>query len=79
MSSKKGVNMKQAWNDLKSFVTVAVILTLVILIIIMAIKGNWDMFQIVFTLFSSVTASVITYFFTKKSNTENTNNLDKIE
>ena len=74
--------MKQAWNDLKSFVTVAVILTLVALIIIMAIKGNWDMFQIVFTLFSSVTASVITYFFTKKSNTkdvENTDNTSNIE
>ncbi|MCI9000064.1 MAG: hypothetical protein HFJ26_03865 [Clostridia bacterium] len=65
--------MKQAWNDLKSFVTVAVILTLVALIIIMAIKGNWDMFQIVFTLFSSVTASVITYFFTKKSESKTTN------
>ena len=65
--------MKQAWNDLKSFVTVAVILTLVALIIIMAIKGNWDMFQIVFTLFSSVTASVITYFFIKKSESKTTN------
>ena len=65
--------MKQAWNDLKSFVTVAVILTLVALIIIMAIKGNWDMFQIVFTLFSSVTASVITYFFTKKIESKTTN------
>ena len=65
--------MKQAWYDLKSFVTVAVILTLVALIIIMAIKGNWDMFQIVFTLFSSVTASVITYFFTKKSESKTTN------
>ena len=65
--------MKQAWNDLKSFVTVAVILTLVALIIIMAIKGNWYMFQIVFTLFSSVTASVITYFFTKKSESKTTN------
>lgn len=65
--------MKQAWNDLKSFVTVAVILTLVALIIIMAIKGNWDMFQIVFTLFSSVTASVITYFFTKKNENKATN------
>lgn len=65
--------MKQAWNDLKSFVTVAVILTLVALIIIMAIKGNWDMFQIVFTLFSSVTASVITYFFTKKNESKTTN------
>lgn len=58
--------MKQAWSDLKSFVTIVLTLTLVALIIIVAIKGNWDIFQLVFTLFSSVMASVITYFFTKK-------------
>ena len=62
--------MKQAWNDLKSFVTVAVTSTLIALIIIMAIKGNWEVFQIVFTLFSSISASVFTYYFTKKDNTE---------
>ena len=60
--------MKQAWNDLKSFVTVAVTSTLIALIIIMAIKGNWEVFQIVFTLFSSISASVFTYYFTKKDN-----------
>ncbi len=65
--------MKQAWNDLKSFVTVAVTLTLVALIIIMAIQGNWDIFQIVFTLFSSITSSVFTYYFTKKSESKTTN------
>ena len=64
--------MKQAWNDLKSFVTVSVTLTLIALIIIMAIKGNWDIFQIVFTLFSSIASSVFTYYFTKKDNSENT-------
>lgn len=63
--------MKQAWNDLKSFVTVVVTLTMIVLIIILAIKNNWDMFQIVFTLFSSISASVFTYYFTKKENTEN--------
>lgn len=59
--------MKQAWTDLKSFVTIVLTLTLVALIVIVAIKGNWEIFQLVFTLFSSVMASVITYFFTKKS------------
>ena len=58
--------MKQAWTDLKSFVTILLICTLVALIIIVAIKGNWDIFQLVFTLFSSVTSAVITYFFTKR-------------
>lgn len=59
--------MKQAWDDLKSFVTISVIITLVVLLIILAVKENWEIFQLIFTLFSSVTASVITYFFTKKS------------
>lgn len=65
--------MKQAWNDLKSFVTVAVTLTLVALIIIMAIQENWDIFQIVFTLFSSITSSAFTYYFTKKNESKTTN------
>lgn len=59
--------MKQAWDDLKSFVTITVIVTLVTLLIITAIYQNWEIFQLIFTLFSSVTSAVITYFFTKKS------------
>ena len=59
--------MKQAWSDLKSFVTIVLICTLVALMIIVAVQGNWEIFQLVFTLFSSVTSAVITYFFTKKS------------
>lgn len=58
--------MKQAWSDLKSFVTILLMCTLVALVIIVALKGNWDIFQLIFTLFSSVTSAVITYFFTKK-------------
>lgn len=64
--------MKQAWSDLKSFVTISVIVTLVILLIVVAIKSNWEIFQLIFTLFSSVTSAVITYFFTKKSNNKET-------
>lgn len=62
--------MKQAWSDLKSFVTITVVVTLVTLLIITAVYQNWEIFQLIFTLFSSVTASVITYFFTKKSSKE---------
>lgn len=62
--------MKQAWSDLKSFVTITVIITLVTLLIITAIYQNWEVFQLIFTLFSSVTSAVITYFFTKKSSKE---------
>ena len=59
--------MKQAWDDLKSFVTITVIVTLVTLLILTAVYQNWEIFQLIFTLFSSVTSAVITYFFTKKS------------
>jgi uncharacterized membrane protein len=62
--------MKQAWDDLKSFVTITVVVTLVSLLIITAIYQNWEIFQLIFTLFSSVTSAVITYFFTKKTNKE---------
>jgi phosphotransferase system glucose/maltose/N-acetylglucosamine-specific IIC component len=62
--------MKQAWSDLKSFVTISVILTLMALVIITAVQQNWDVFQVVFTLFSSVTMATITYFFTKKKDEE---------
>ena len=63
--------MKQAWSDLKSFVTITVIVTLVALLVITAVQQNWEIFQLLFTLFNSVTASVITYYFTKKKTDEN--------
>ena len=62
--------MKQAWDDLKSFVTITVIVTLVTLLILTGVYQNWEIFQLIFTLFSSVTSAVITYFFTKKTNKE---------
>lgn len=71
--------MKQAWSDLKSFVTVAFTLTLIVLIVIVALKSNWDVFQIVFTLFSNVVVSVFTYYFTKKDNNENIEKTEKNE
>ncbi len=73
--------MKQAWDDLKSFVTIAFTFTIIALVLIVAIKGNWDIFQIVFTLFSNIVTAVFTYFFTRKSDgknidkTETTNNI----
>ena len=65
--------MKQAWSDLKSFVTIAFTFTIIALVLI--VKGNWDIFQIVFTLFSNIATAVFTYFFTRKTNVEkNTEN-----
>ena len=69
--------MIQAWTDLKSFVTISVIVTLVTLLIMTAAQQNWEIFQLLFTLFNSVTASVITYFFTKKKDEEK--NAESIE
>lgn len=63
--------MKQIWSDLKSFVTAAFTFTIIALVIIVAIKEKWDMFQIVFTLFSNLATAVFTYFFTKKTNNQN--------
>jgi membrane protein implicated in regulation of membrane protease activity len=62
--------MKQAWSDLKSFVTIAFTITIIALVVVVAIKGKWDMFQIVFTLFSNIATAVFTYFFTRKSKDE---------
>ena len=58
--------MKQAWNDLKSFVTIVFTITIVALIIILAIQQNWEIFQLVFTLFSNIVVAVFTYYFNKK-------------
>lgn len=66
--------MKQIWSDLKSFVTVCFTLTIISLIIIVAIKEQWDIFQIVFTLFSNIATAVFTYYFTRRSKNDNTNN-----
>lgn len=67
--------MKQAWNDLKSFVTISFTLTIIALVIIVAILGKWDMFQIVFTLFSNLATAVFTYFFTKKTKGDGNNEI----
>lgn len=62
--------MKKAWSDLKSFVTIMFTLTIIGLVIIVAIKEQWDIFQIVFTLFSNIATAVFTYYFTRKEKKE---------
>ncbi len=67
--------MKQAWSDLKSFVTVVCTLTIVALVFIAAFKSE-EMFQLVFVLFTNISTAVYTYYFTKKkdNNIEEQNN-----
>ncbi|MCI9087545.1 MAG: hypothetical protein HFJ32_03190 [Clostridia bacterium] len=69
--------MKQVWSDLKSFVTVAFTITIIVLIVIVAVKENWEIFQIVFTLFSNITTAVFTYFFSKRKENIMQDNIDK--
>lgn len=67
--------MKQAWNDLKSFVTVVFTIAIVALVFITVFKSS-DLFELVFVLFTNVATAVFTYYFTKKQ-TENTSKIDE--
>ena len=55
--------------DLKSIITILLVLTLVVLVITFAIR-NGTLEEKLFLLFSNVTTMVITYYFTKKQNVE---------
>ena len=56
--------------DVKSIATLTLLLTLEIITIMVFFKGNLDLIQLVFTLFSNIVTMVFTYFFTKKKDTE---------
>jgi len=60
--------MKQAWEDLKSFVTVAFTITIIALVFITVFTSE-NMFQLVFVLFTNIATAVFTYYFTKKKQT----------
>lgn len=68
--------MKQAWKDLKSFVTVAFTITIITLVFITAFTSE-DMFKLVFVLFTNVTTAVFTYYFTQKKQTKNDESEEK--
>ena len=50
--------------DVKSIATLTLLLTLEIITIMVFFKGNMDLIQLVFTLFSNIVTMVFTYFFT---------------
>ena len=56
--------------DVKSIATLTLLLTLEIITIMVFFKGNMDLIQLVFTLFSNIVTMVFTYFFAKKKDTE---------
>lgn len=56
--------MKQAWSSLKSFVTVWLMLLLAVIVVGNLFGLKLD--QEILLLFTNITSSVITYYFTKK-------------
>ena len=56
--------------DLKSIITLTLILTLEFITIYVFLIQNMDLIQLVFVLFTNVVTGVVTYFFTKKSDKE---------
>lgn len=66
--------MKKAWSDVKSFVTVIMTIAMVILLFA-PIEVNKE----VLTIFSATYGSVMTYFFTKKKQTDNEYEIEEKE
>lgn len=58
--------MKKAWSDVKSFVTVIMTVGLIVLLLVPNINPPKEILALYCTSFGAV----ITYFFTKKSNSE---------
>lgn len=61
--------MKQAWTDLKSFVTVSMIVLLAIIVISGLFGYNLE--DNLLVLVTNLVTAVFTYYFTKKDNAEN--------
>ena len=60
--------MKKAWNDLKSFVTVAMIILLFIIVIANLLGAT--LAENLLILVTNLVTAVFTYYFTKKENKE---------
>lgn len=68
--------MKQAWNDLKSFITVSMIILLFVIVIANLFGAN--LAENLLILVTNLMTAVFTYYFTKKieSKSENTEKID---
>jgi len=60
--------MKQAWNDLKSFITVAMIILLFAIVI--ASLFGFNLAENLLILVTNLSTAVFTYYFTKKEKNE---------
>lgn len=62
--------MKQAWSDLKSFVTIFLMIMLGVIIVFNLLGYKLD--EQVLLLFTNIITGVITYYFTRKNKESNT-------
>ncbi len=65
--------MKKAWNDLKSFVTVSMIIILTIIVV--ANLFGASITDNLLILVTNLITAVFTYYFTKKESDSNDNNI----
>ena len=63
--------MKKAWEDLKSFITVSMILLLFVIVIANLLGANLT--ENLLILVTNLMTAVFTYYFTKKSDNTDTN------
>lgn len=63
--------MKQAWNDLKSFVTIAMIVLLFIIVVANLLGAELE--ENILILVTNLITAIFTYYFAKKDN-QNTQN-----
>ncbi len=69
--------MKQAWEDLKSFVTIAMILLLFVIVI--ANLFGAVLSETILVLVTNLVTAVFTYYFSKSKTDTNTNTENKEE
>jgi uncharacterized membrane protein YfcA len=68
--------MKKAWNDLKSFVTIWLMILLAVVVI--GDLFGYKLDQDILLLFTNIITSVITYYFTRKKNKDDEDKEDVI-
>ena len=67
--------MKQAWSDLKSFITVAMIVLLFVIVIANLVGANLE--DNLLILVTNLSTAVFTYYFTKKDKNKEEKNIDE--
>ncbi len=67
--------MKQAWSNLKSFVTIWLMLILGVIIVGNLFGLKLD--QEILLLYTNTTSSVVTYYFTRKKNKDDDNDKEE--